>query len=238
MTAEIQDMRNQQLPNYPTLRQLIMVRHSEAEKTQRQVHGGPGTHLTDRGRTDTVDLARYLSERELVGHDSVVFCGPRQQTLETAEILAHQINLHWSVLEGLRNINMGIFDGLTDDEARATDPDSMARLESWRRGELPVGKICIPRSENLESFVTRIDNTLEEMISVSSTPLVIVTRSVGIALHNLLGDSFRWNFDHYARIRLDPGSVTVYSRNKNPSNQYVLSNSTEYLDGSREFADD
>lgn len=223
---------------YDNLTQLITIRHSEARKTERRVHGGPGTPLTDRGRTDTVDLAAHLRRRKLVTTDTQIFTGPRPQSLETAEILGRELNIEICALDALRNISMGIFDGLTDDEARARDPDAMKRLELWRSGDLPVGDIEIPGAEDLAQFVTRIHEALIEMTAATRTPIVIVTRSLGIALHNLVSCTFNWVFENYKRVRLDPGCVSVYRRDEGGRITEVALNGTEYLKVSRDFADD
>ncbi len=70
------------------LNQLVLIRHSEAEKTLRQVHGGLGTRLTSRGRADTVALAVRLTELKLYEPQTVIFTGPRPQAAETAELLS------------------------------------------------------------------------------------------------------------------------------------------------------
>ena len=223
---------------YTRLRQLALIRHSEAEKTNRRVHGGLGTSLTPRGRLDTIDLACYLKENTIVGDDTVIFTGPRPQTKETAEILASELKIRLNILDSLRNINMGLFDGLTDFEATKCDPDSMARLKAWRNGQLSVEEIQIPGAEDQKIFVKRISSTLNDIVTLTTSPIVVVTRSVGIALHNLTSTTFDGNFVKYIRLRLDPGSVTLYRKNASGKMETIHQNVTSYLKGFREFSDD
>jgi len=223
---------------YYNLVQLVTIRHSEARKTERRIHGGAGTPLTDRGRADSLDLVAYLRKRELLPEGTQIFTGPRPQTLETAEILGRELNIKICVLDALRNISMGIFDGLTDDEAMERDPAAMNRLKLWRSGELPVGDIKIPGAEDLLQFVTRVHEALMQMTKATGTPVVIVTRSLGIAFHNLVSPSFNWIFENYQRVRLDPGCVSVYRRDEGGRMRDVSLNGTNYLKGAREFADD
>ena len=223
---------------YNHMKQLTMIRHSEAEKTERRVHGGEGTSLTNRGRTDSIDLARHLRKHGLLVEGSIIFTGPRPQALETAQVLGDELGTSVVVLDDLRNISMGIFDDLTDYEARARDPDAISRLEAWRAGQMRVEDIHIPGAEDPRQFVSRIEMALIHMITTTETPIVIVTRSVGIALYNLLTPLFNWDFTGYRRIRLDPGSVTVFCRDSTGMIAALQTNETGYLAGERQFADD
>jgi broad specificity phosphatase PhoE len=220
------------------LERVILIRHSEAEKTTRQVHGGTGTPLTGQGREDTEILARYLRDTGLIGTQTKIFAGPRPQAIETGQLLAVELNLEFIILDGFRNISMGIFDGLSDTEARARDPQAMRRLELWRAGQLPASEIRMPGGEDLSGFVSRIRRALEDVATLSDNPIIIVTRSVGIALYNLIGPSFDPTLENYNRVRLDPGSVSVFDRGTTDGMVCILQNETGYLKGEREFVDD
>lgn len=220
------------------LERVVLIRHSEAEKTTRQVHGGTGTPLTERGREDTAALARYLHDNGLISSRTKVITGPRPQAVETAQFLATELNLELIVLAALRNISMGIFDGLSDAEARARDPEAMRRLEQWRAGQLPASDIRMPEGEDLSGFVSRIQKVVEDLATLTNDPIIVVTRSVGIALYNLLGPSFDPTLQQYKRVRLDPGSVSVFVRGTPDGMVCLLQNETGYLKGQREFVDD
>lgn len=219
-------------------RQMIVIRHSEAQKTARRVHGGAGTCLTSRGRSDSVSLADYLRKGSLISDEDIIFTSKRPQALETAEILGATLNIKIEPLDFLRNISMGIFDGLTDDDARNLNPAAMKRLEAWREGRLSVENIKIPEAEDLRQFVLRVRDALDIMTVYTTRPIVIVTRSLGIAIHNLISSSFQGDFSRYCRVRLDPGSVTVYEKEADGFMRAVRENDTSYLEGERKFADD
>ncbi len=216
---------------------VILVRHSEAEKTIRQVHGGMGTPLTARGRIDTQKLAEQLEKAGLVDPATIIFSSPRPQAVETAQILAAQLARVCKVEDRFRNINMGVFDGLTDEEARLADPAAMKRLVDWRSGRLSIGELKIPDSESITEFVARINNALTDIQEVCQTPVVIMTRSVGIAIVNVLQGYLDGKIPDYPRRRFDPGSITQIISGSSGMT-VIIDNDTAYLGPQRIFRDD
>ena len=220
-----------------SFRSVLLIRHSEAEKTLRQVHGGSGTPLTSRGRDDTRDLASTLRQWNSLSSDTAIFAGPRPQARETASILGRELLLAVHDQPSFRNIGMGIFDGLTDDAARSRDPAAMARLEAWRLGRATVEDIKIPEAETLMDFLHRVDDGLRYIAAVSWNPIIVTTRSLGIAIINILTGYLDGKRTGYLRYRFDAGSITLLENS--PSGWNIsIHNDTGYLAGDRDFKDD
>ena len=76
------------------------------------------------GRTDEelhaegVQQIRQVGDRLKNNDVSSIYCGPAKRTVESAEILGSLLNVPFSPLEELDEINISHWDGLTKDEIR------------------------------------------------------------------------------------------------------------------------
>lgn len=193
-------------------RSVFLVRHSEAQKTLADVHGGAGTPLTDGGRADTILLAGELNRIMSGAKKILIFSGPRPQTAETAKIIERYTARTHVVLKELVNLNMGVLDGLSTAESWRRYPNAMQNLDEWRAGKRSTDKLELPGGENYIDFSRRILIGLNKVSLKSSNPVIVVTRSVGVAITNLLLTSGQLNVRTYQRYRFDPGSITRLDR--------------------------
>jgi broad specificity phosphatase PhoE len=191
--------------------EVLIVRHAEAFKTLKAVHGGAGTSLTEQGQRDTIALGGFIKET-FEGHISngVIYSSLVPQVLQTGQLLAKLLGISLVTTNLIRNINMGILDGLSDEKAQELYPAEMARLAKWRAGELPVEQIQIPGAESILEFKERVKSVISRAFETGASPLIfIVTRSVGIAILNLLLEQSELRGKGYTRFRMDPCSATL-----------------------------
>jgi broad specificity phosphatase PhoE len=99
--------------------------------------------LTDLGRRQAQELAESLAARE---HDPVgqLVCSPLRRARQTAEIIGARLRLPVAAeLDDLRELNVGVLDGRSDDQAWDIYREVLA---AWKAGEtrarFPAGEDC------------------------------------------------------------------------------------------------
>ncbi len=115
---------------------ILLVRHGETDwNRDNRFQGHADPPLNDRGRDQARELAARLADR---GVDAV-FTSPLRRARETAEIIGGALALHVAAHEGLREVDVGEWQGLTRDEIAKRYPEAFARWldygHGWERGE-------------------------------------------------------------------------------------------------------
>ena len=218
----------------------LIIRHAESDKTLSNIHGGSGKIITEQGKQDIKKLTNFMGKSFAESFKfAQIYSSTVQQVKLTAVLLSESINVPIKFNEKLRNIDMGILDGLSDEEATNRYPDVMRRLRMWREGRLDVSEIKIPNAEPLSQFVERIRKILETTITrKDELNIFIVTRSVGIAIINILLEKSMLEGKAYTRFRLDPCSATLVETTTLGLGKLVYINDTNFLERTISYPDD
>lgn len=108
---------------------LLLIRHGQTPwNTLGKIQGCTDIALEDEGRFQ----AQLLSEK-LNGNFAAIYTSPLQRAYETATILAVPSMLSPIAIDALREINFGLWEGLTFKEVAAQYPEAYA---SWKQDEL------------------------------------------------------------------------------------------------------
>jgi broad specificity phosphatase PhoE len=113
---------------------LLLVRHGETDwNRERRYQGHADTSLNEEGRRQAVELAELLRGERL----DAVYTSPLRRASETASIIADLLGLKARVLEELREIDVGDWQGMTVDEVQTRYPDQLdvAWRSGWPNGE-------------------------------------------------------------------------------------------------------
>ena len=102
---------------------LILARHGETDwNRENRFRGHADPPLNDLGRRQSEELAATLEGGEIAR----VYTSPLRRAAETAEIVARRLGLDVESVEGLREIDVGAWSGLTREEVAARFPDEYA----------------------------------------------------------------------------------------------------------------
>src|SRR5215210_7285077 len=115
---------------------ILLVRHGETDwNRDNRFQGHADPPLNDRGRGQARELAARLGEEEV----DAVFTSPLRRARETAEIIGDALVLPVAAHQGLREVDVGEWQGLTRDEIATRYPEAFARWldygRGWERGE-------------------------------------------------------------------------------------------------------
>lgn len=176
---------------------LYVVRHGETWANAEQRYLGsldPG--LTERGRDQARQLAQNLPENL----DALVV-SPRLRAIETANILNQELNVEPHVMECFRERDVGVFEGLTQDEARDRYPQLWSQniTRRWEVG--PTG------GESIADIVSRVQDGLLELESRYSS------KNVLLVAHGFIAKTIRGiakgDFSDFYNWQLSNGKMLV-----------------------------
>lgn len=224
-TAHLGEILPSLRPNHQGQR-LLLVRHGETDwNRQTRFQGGIDVPLNDNGREQSRKAAEFLKDVPL----DFAFSSPMLRPKETAEIIlpAHP-SVKLQLLDGLREISHGLWEGKLEAEIEQTYPGELHR---WRT--VPE-QVQMPEGENLQQVCDRSivawHHILASVENQSKTGLVVAHDATNkVLLCHILGLSpaHFWNF------RQGNGAVSVIDYPQGLAGMPVLQamNITTHLGG-------
>jgi broad specificity phosphatase PhoE len=115
---------------------ILLARHGETNwNRDGRFQGHADPPLNRRGRAQAVDLAQALTAEQL----AAVYSSPLRRALETAEVVAASHGLEPIPVDGLREVDVGSWSGLTRGEVEERFPEQFSRWlefdQGWEDGE-------------------------------------------------------------------------------------------------------
>lgn len=189
---------------------MIFVRHGRTVLTEnRRISGGsgPDPELSEAGRNDAKSVAAELSRFGVEGtfaHLSspvVVVSSPMKRTLETAIEIGRALDAEVEVIEELREISFGDWDGHTHDEVVAKWSETFTAWQgSW--------EIAPPNGESLKEFDERIQKAKAEILRRHAGASIVVVAHV-MPIRGFLRDALDAGTAAYWRPQISPCSITA-----------------------------
>ncbi|MBB5346456.1 histidine phosphatase family protein [Desulfoprunum benzoelyticum] len=153
-----------------TMRQrLYLLRHGSTGAGNRYI-GSTDLPLSPEGVADLEGAADLLQRQEL----DAVFCSPMRRCRQTLDRLG--LHLRPEIVDDLREIDFGRWEGLSFAEICATDGDLVDR---WAQGEKDF---AFPEGESLRGFLLRIDRIRLMLTTMPARRPLLVTHG-GIIRH-------------------------------------------------------
>jgi broad specificity phosphatase PhoE len=179
---------------------LLLARHGESTwNAERRFQGSTDIALSARGRAQAEALARGLRGYRV----RAAYVSPFRRARETAELALEGTGVPLVVLEELRELSLGQWEGCTVDEIRAQDGDPyLAWLRAPHDCPPPGGEPLPVVSERVRAAIDRI-----AAAHPNGDDVLVVAHGGVISVYacHLLGCSFNdlW------RLRVDNASLTV-----------------------------
>lgn len=168
---------------------LYLVRHgTTVMNVQNRYRGRRDIPLDAQGYQDAVDAARRLSAVGL----AAVYTGPLRRTIATAQIIADAAGVpDLRILHGLNNLDYGMWEGMTADEAAMYEPEAHALYRTS-----PTEAVC-PQGERLVDAQRRMIAALQLIGSrhpgeaVVAVTHAVMIRLTHVALNGADGENWR-----------------------------------------------
>ena len=181
---------------------IYLARHgSTAWNESPRFRGLADLALSEKGVSQAQSLRDLLAERSF----SAVYTSSLRRAVQTAQIIAEPKGLVLTQCDGLKSVDYGRWEGLTEPEAEQSDPllyrDYIERIETVR---FPGGETLDELRKRAMSVIDKIcqDHPSQEVVVVSHQ---VVTR---VLLCTFLGVSSA----PYWRIGQDAGCLNVISK--------------------------
>jgi broad specificity phosphatase PhoE len=135
---------------------LVLARHAEsAWNAERRFQGRTDVGLSDAGLAQAAALARAVARRRV----GAVYSSPLRRARETAEIVAKERGLTVTLVDDLRELSLGAWEGRTVDDVLAMEADA---YRNWR--ERPYD--CPPpEGEHIADVARRVLPVMELIVS-------------------------------------------------------------------------
>lgn len=158
------------------LTKVVLLRHGESVKNIKNVMDASDDAfaLTEKG----IEEARSAATK-LVGQSvDVIYSSPTRRARETAEIIAKELGLTFEIIEGLREVNSGVWEGMTHAE-RALRPDGQEYLameydEYYNAKRGGTGESWKSHGERIKTTVSELidKNAGKTILCVGHQPLI------------------------------------------------------------------
>ncbi len=144
---------------------LILVRHGETDwNLEGRYQGQADLPLNERGRKQ----AKLLAERLRGERIEAIYASDLSRAYETAEIIAEAIGLEVKPLESLREVDTGVWTGLTFQEVESRYPE---HLREWRADPLRVKRL---EGESYLELFERTRTAIEEIVEAHPDQTVLI----------------------------------------------------------------
>ncbi len=196
-------------PGTPTT--LILLRHGVTPHTSGKRFsgglGGDNPGLSDEGRAQIRAAATWLTE--LKDRIDAVVCSPVRRTLESAEIVAAELDLPLEEEPGFAEMEFGAWDGLTFVEVAEQHKET---FEAWL-GDIEAPP---PGGESFRTVEARVRAGLGRVLEKHSGRTVVVVSHV-TPIKTLVANTLSAPLEAVFRMELSPASVSVISFYPDPS---------------------
>lgn len=176
---------------------IVFVRHGRTRINQEGRYGGfLDTEISKEGIDEIKGFREYLSGIEF----DLVYASPLKRAVMSAEILRDK----WIVDDRLREMNFGIFEGLSHEEAYQRYPSEM---EMWGKDYVSYR---LPQGEGLKDVY---DRTVGFMGSIEKNAKRVLVVTHGGIIGCALSSMFKGPEDFF-RFRIKHGTATIISINE------------------------
>lgn len=144
---------------------LILVRHGETEANVGGIYSGwTDFPLTEKGNKDILATAEALKRYKYI---DVIYSSPLNRALRTANVISAALNKDIKVVDNLKEMNFGIFDGKKNKYIKENYP---AEWESWLKDYV---NYRIPEGENLLDVLNRIKGFIDKLIESDKDSIIV-----------------------------------------------------------------
>ena len=152
---------------------LFFIRHGQTDwNVKGKIQGSCDIELNDTGIIQAEELSNKVLENKY--KFSKIYSSPQRRAVRTAEILSRATNVEYISIEGLEEINLGEWEGLSWAEVKEKYPIEYEKWYANRRYAKP------PKGESYQDMVQRVLTSIHKIVNENCDNAVIVTHSAVI----------------------------------------------------------
>lgn len=152
---------------------LYFIRHGQTDwNLLKKIQGSYDSELNMTGIAQAEELSKRISE--LNYKFSKIYSSKQKRALKTAQILSETIKVEYIPIDGLEEVKLGEWEGLTWDEVKERFPCEYQEWYSYRRYTRP------PKGESYQDMLVRVLEVIHRIINEEHDNVAIVTHSAVI----------------------------------------------------------
>lgn len=184
---------------------LLVVRHGETWlNAEHRYLGALDPELSAKGITQATALRSVLP-----AHLDAIVCSPLRGARQTAEIIGNVRDQRPTIVGAFRERNVGVFDGLTQKEAKTRFPELWAQNVTRLWQAAPIG------GETIHEVVTRVAKGLDDLYANHAGMVVALIAHGFVA--KVVRAICRSDFQDFFEWQLANGAVCELTLTANPS---------------------
>lgn len=155
----------------------IVVRPGETDfDREERIQGALDLPLTAEGRRQVQSLIERLRDVR----PDVLYTSPSQPARATAEIISAALDVPLKELEGLANMDQGLWQGMLVSDLRRKHP------RVFRQWQESPETVCPPAGETCSAVVARVEQALRKPMKKTGTFAVVVSEPLASIVSSLL----------------------------------------------------
>ena len=177
---------------------IFLVRHGETDwNLEGKIQGSCDIELNETGIKQAEELSNKMLEKNY--KFSKIYSSPQKRALQTAKILSENTNIECIVVDKLKEMNLGKWEGLSWSEVREK---YKLEYEEWF---IKRRYTKTPNGESYEDMLERVLESLYKIINENSDNVVVVSHSAVImSLQCYITNT---DFDKMTKFRTDNASI-------------------------------
>ena len=177
---------------------LLLIRHGQTDwNIKEKIQGSQDIELNEAG----IKQAEELSQKLLAENYSFskIYSSSQKRAIKTAEILSENTNIEFVTIDGIQEMNLGEWEGLSWLEVKDKYP---VEYEEWF---IKRRYTKAPKGESYQDMLDRVLMAMYKIINENSKNVVVVTHSAVImGIQCYLTNT---SFDEMTKFKADNGSV-------------------------------
>lgn len=190
---------------------VYLLRHGETEGNVKGAFFGVSeTPLSQKGIQQAKDVYHRLKSEDI----DQVLVSPLSRAQETSQYAGFS---QYEVIDNLREMNFGAFEGLTYKEIEATHKEETSL---WIKEGYDY---VFPKGESLEGFYKRVVDTYKKILNKYRGKNLLIVAHGGV-IRSILSHEISEDFSHYWKYRVDNCGLSILAYE---DNQVILEKMNE-----------
>lgn len=202
---------------------IVCMRHGEAYKNLKNIDGGKGSGLTERGIfqvLNSITKLQNLKEKYQLPIKIFVSC-KRPQIIESSKLVAKKLGVNkLSMHENFIPIKLGSFNGLSKEEQLRICPEAVIALKQWENGMADITEVekLMPDMQKSADYFLQMKDFVNSLKD-NTINILVGTRSDLSCVINVLNENsiYKCNKFDFAQVIIavqkENEKFTIYDEN-------------------------
>lgn len=181
------------------MKKIYLIRHGESQwNVIRKIQGQKDISLTDKG----VEQAKLIGDRLTKEKIDKIYSSDLERAYNTAKIIGNKIGINPIPKKDFREINFGVWEGLSNDKMMAEYYDE---VYLWRK---EPEKLNIQGAENLYQVQKRAMDFLNPILANEENQNILIV-SHGVTLKTIILDMLNMDLIYFKNLTIDNTGLSI-----------------------------